>query len=385
MGRIGLGMNVFDASLQRLIELYEAGHRLVLALSGGKDSTICLELMVRAAEETGNLPVEACYMDEEVIYPPVTDYLMRVAEREEIDLLWMVPVNSWNVNAYSRSQPYFRSFDPLYEERWVRQPNPSSEFVEGGSMRDMVNLATYYTPGVEEGIIDLVQVTGIRALESPRRRLAIHSSKGHLTNRDKQSLVRWSRPIYDWSDKDVYLALKKFNWDYCTAYDDFLKAGLTQSQLRVGQPTNGIEGLPVLRAARSLWPDWFSRVCRRLDGVHQAVTYGINALRPDRHSSETWMECFQRLCLKSPVPWIAERSAQAMSRALKAHRKHSDLPFPEVTPCLLCPGNRFLGSWKNMVKALYNGDPAGYRVASLGLKMVDPNTVMGVPDIHYIQ
>ena len=52
MGRLGLGINAFDAAVQRLTALYLAGDRVVVALSGGKDSTVCLELAILAARET---------------------------------------------------------------------------------------------------------------------------------------------------------------------------------------------------------------------------------------------------------------------------------------------------------------------------------------------
>ena len=73
MGQLGLGVNVFDAAVQRLTALYRAGHRVVVALSGGKDSTVCLELAVLAARECDRLPVEAFFVDEEVSVPGVAE------------------------------------------------------------------------------------------------------------------------------------------------------------------------------------------------------------------------------------------------------------------------------------------------------------------------
>ena len=62
-GRRYLGESVFDAGLQRLLNSYEAGHRVLVSTSGGKDSTVCTELAVIAARMAGRLPVELIHRD----------------------------------------------------------------------------------------------------------------------------------------------------------------------------------------------------------------------------------------------------------------------------------------------------------------------------------
>src|SRR5688572_16949050 len=66
--------NVYDAALQRLVDAYKEGHRLVVAFSAGKDSTAVLEMAIQAARITGNLPVEAWMRDEEIMYPGTYEY-----------------------------------------------------------------------------------------------------------------------------------------------------------------------------------------------------------------------------------------------------------------------------------------------------------------------
>ena len=65
----GLGVDVFTAGLNRLIELYEQGDRIMVCMSGGKDSTICAELAIMAATITKRLPVEIIMRDEEIMFP----------------------------------------------------------------------------------------------------------------------------------------------------------------------------------------------------------------------------------------------------------------------------------------------------------------------------
>ncbi|MHC4401042.1 MAG: phosphoadenosine phosphosulfate reductase domain-containing protein, partial [Planctomycetota bacterium] len=254
------------------------------------------------------------------------------------------------------------------------QPFPGAEDLKYLDLSDIVDIETY--PWDWENS-DMIKVVGLRAQESPRRRLAIHSSKGHLTKPDPVTQVISCRPIYDWSDGDVWLAVKKQKWDYNHAYDELYKANVPRTQIRIAPPVLGQQSLHVLSAARTIWPDWFERLCNRLDGVRRIVTHGKRALIPERRSGETWEQCYMRVCANTGIKWIAHRAQQAMDCALRFHGQHSTLPFPEVTPCLLCSGDKNLGSWKKLTFALFSGDPICLRTAPLGLKPVDPETLMG--------
>ena len=115
-------MNVFDAALARLTTEYEAGHRLVVSISGGKDSTCCTELAILAARAAGRLPVEVVIRDEEIMFPGTYEYVERLAERPEVSMTWLV-AHQPIINAFDREQPYFWVCDPLLDpEEWVRQP-----------------------------------------------------------------------------------------------------------------------------------------------------------------------------------------------------------------------------------------------------------------------
>jgi len=369
MGQLKLGINVFDTAVQRLTTLYQAGHRVPVGFSGGKDSTVCLELAVLAARETGRLPVEAFFVDEEVGIPGIAEFIGRTAQRPDVLLRVFVRSEYWFVNAFSRRQPFYKAFDPAAKDRWLRQPFPNAEDAKYRDLSDIVDIETYPWDWQRQ---DMVKVVGLRAQESPRRRLAIHSSKGHLTKPDPTTQVISSRPIYDWKDSDIWLAIRKFKWDYCKAYDALYKANVPRQQLRIAPPVLGPQSLHVLLEARKIWPAWFARLCDRLDGVERVVTYGKRALIPERKSGETWEQCFKRVCLKAGIGWIATRARQGMESALEKHRQHSTLDFPEVIPCFLCSGDKSLGSWKKLTYALYGGDPVCLKTSPLGLRPVDP-------------
>ena len=77
MPRRYLNKSVFDLAIDRMVDLYEEGHRIVVSFSGGKDSGICLEICIIAATMTGRLPVEVVMRGEEIMLPGTFEYSKR--------------------------------------------------------------------------------------------------------------------------------------------------------------------------------------------------------------------------------------------------------------------------------------------------------------------
>jgi predicted phosphoadenosine phosphosulfate sulfurtransferase len=361
-----LGSNVFDMAVQRLVEQYEQGHRLVVSLSGGKDSTCVLECAVIAARMTGRLPVEAVHRDEEIQYPGTFEYLERVHDRDDVDLTWLV-ANQPIINAFDRQMPYWWVFDPLLEpEEWVRQPPPYHRKITALNIEAMVSQDHFPTPPPTQ----LMACIGLRVQESRARLMGLHSSGGYLTKPMARTGVRNVRPIYDWTDGDIWLAIQKNGWDYSKAYDVMNRYGIPRKQLRVGPPTmNPGGGLLLQKVGSVAWPDWWNRVCRRLPSIRSYALYGKRAVVPDRRLGETWKECFQRTCIDTAPAWIAERATTQRDRLIHAHLRHASSPdLPEIESCYGCQSN--LGSWKALTNAAYLGDP--FSVKMSGMPYVEP-------------
>lgn len=352
-GRTYLGMSVFQAAVARCAEQYAAGHRLVVSSSGGKDSAVTLEVAILAATQTGRLPVEVVMRDEEILFPGTFDYLERVAARPEVSMRWVV-AHQPILNAFDRERPYWWVFDPEVDrELWVRQPPDWAEEIPDMNIQALVSPGYYPPPPGKE----LHCVMGLRGQESRNRMMGIHSSGGYLTKPNFLG-VRNLRPVYDWTDADVWLAIHKFGWDYNAAYDVMHRLGINRRDLRISPPTMNPAGGDMLGIAAGAWPEWWNRVTRRLPSTRTYALYGKRAVQAQRRSDETWEQCFFRTCVDTAPAWIAARASEQADKTVRRHLRHSTAPLPQAGKCLQCGT---LGSWRVLAMSMYLGDPFSQR------------------------
>lgn len=362
--RRDLGTDVFNEAINRLVEVYEHGHRVVVSFSTGKDSGVCVELAVIAATITNRLPVEVIMRDEEVMFPGSYEYAERIAARPEIDFHWIYarqPV----INCFNRRQPYFWVFDPLLDPSdWLRQPPGIAYEIPEKNIDSMVT-PNRFPPA--EGK-ELFTVIGLRISESFSRRRGLFASKGHITKPQKYG-VRRIRPIYDWEDGDVWKAILENQWDYNSAYDVLHRHGVKPGQLRIGPPTMNIHGASNLAIARTAWPQWFDKLEQRLPGVRTVAQFGRRAVTPRRMLGESWEQTFWRECVHEAPEWIAERAEKVIKTVLAQHSRHASTPFPQANKCYQC--HAVIGSWKKAAETMYLGDPFAAATGGM-LSYVEP-------------
>lgn len=322
--------NVYEAALERFRYLFAHFDRVVVSFSGGKDSTVCLNLALEVARETGRLPLECYFWDEEAIQPETVEYVERVRQNPDIRLKWLcVPIA--HRNACSRKQPYWHCWNPAEEALWCR-PMPEGAitmipgFFWGATVPDIAHLVY----GREGGTV--ADVRGIRADESIRRYRSVASKlKDNWIGHARAGYSYPVSPIYDWTAFDVWTAPRLFGWDYNRAYDIMSLAGKRIIDQRVCPPF-GEEPLEGLGMYAECWPDLWHKMVNRVHGAATAGKYSTTELyaygKLSRPPGLSWREWTYRLLDLYP-PDLRKVVAAGLGRMIETHKTKTNRPIPE--------------------------------------------------------
>jgi predicted phosphoadenosine phosphosulfate sulfurtransferase len=339
-----LDRDVLEMAYERLEIAFERFDSISVMFSGGKDSTVCLNLAVEVARRLDKLPVDAVFQDEEAIPLQTVDYVRRVGQTGDVNLRWYcLPLK--HRNACSRKHPYWSPWAPEDEEKWVRPLPPEGiTRLKGFPIYPVEKRLTapdanglFYPPS-EHGNVGMVM--GIRAQESLTRRRAVTRKKYEnylipydgLTDNGNLTKVY---PIYDWNEEDVWTAPKLLNWDYNEAYDRLEMAGVPSSVQRCS-PAYGEEPLQKLWTYAQAFPEVWDKMVERVPGAATAARYALTELyayhgRPQRPPDMSW-EDFLMSYVAMYRPKEARLVAERVKYLIGLHYSKTSDPILEDTP-----------------------------------------------------
>jgi predicted phosphoadenosine phosphosulfate sulfurtransferase len=175
-------------------------------------------------------------------------------------------------------------------------------------------------------------------------------SSGSFIARGPASHVDKARPIYDWRDKDVWLAVHRFGWELNAAYSRMYRLRPNAKELRIAVPTS-IEAMTHWADWQVLHPKWWGKVRRRFVNIHSLALFNYDLHRPVRKEGERWQDATYRYLSTNRVE---ERSKleRDINKVLRSHARHSTLPMCQDKPCELC---RF--SWRKLARIAMFGNP----------------------------
>lgn len=282
--------NVYEAAMYRIQFVFENFERVYLSFSGGKDSGLLLNLLLKYMKENNvNRKLGIMVMDNEANYSQSLEFMHKIID-DNIDLLevyWCcLPITlPCTVSSYETTYITWGRDD---KERWVR-PMPKNDYIVNIDNVKKLGMDFYEENMHDKDFYDkfslwfskgesCANLIGIRTDESLNRFRAIMNDR-----KETKKGMQWTRknlgkcfncyPIYDWRTQDIWVANGKFGFEYNRLYDLFYMSGLNISQMRVASPFMS-ESKSSLNLYRVIDPQIWARLCARVAGANFLATYG---------------------------------------------------------------------------------------------------------------
>lgn len=390
--RLAAGADVYALACERMAYVMENHDRVLVAFSGGKDSTavlnIALEVAHREPALRRHLPLRVVFFDEEAIPYETEEYVRRVGLRDDVALEWYcLPVQ--HRNACSRLHPYWWPWAPEDEAKWCRPMPPEAITTLPGfpvwpaeERLTIPNVNGLLAPPPHH----TATLMGIRAQESRIRALAVRRRAvdnyivQHKIGRDRQAAAYngenvWKAyPIYDWRTEDVWAAVRVHGWDYNRAYDLMEMAGVSIAMQRCS-PAFGEEPLQKIHVYAQCFPEVWAGMSERVPGVGAAARYastelyGFGGKKPSKPEGMPWQDFITRYLAKHG-PKERTTIAARIGEAIMRHYRMTTHPILPQSPHPITGLNwKFLlalamrGDFKHRrqeVKQLMDGDARSY-------------------------
>ncbi len=360
-----LPISVLEAARQRIAHLFDLFPRVYLAFSGGKDSSVLLDLTVAEARRR-NRKFGLLFIDLEAQYQVTIDHVQERFRslRDQIEPYWIaLPLHLRN--ASSQIDPYWICWEPGKE--WVR-PIPEEAITDPGFF-------PWFRAGMEfeEFIEDFgewygggescVCMVAIRCSESLDRWRTLTQPKAMFGDlrwtTQRRPHVYSAYPMYDWRTEDVWTYNAKEGAPYNHIYDLMYQAGVSIHGQRICQPYGDDQ-------RRGLWlyhvlePETWPKVVARVTGANLGALYarGRNSLvgqgkviLPNGHTWKSYVE----FLLGSMPSELAEHYKNKIAVFIHWWRENRGLELVDAGDPKL-EAARKIPSWRRVCKVLLKND-----------------------------
>ena len=299
--------NVFDASLERIEYAFDNFDNLCVSFSGGKDSTLMIQLVDMIAKKK-NKQFDVLFIDMEAQYLMTIEHINSLKNKLKTirDFYWVCLPLSLR-NAVSVFEPRWICWEKEKKEKWVREM-PDFAINEDNNIFPFFRYAMEFEEFVpefqkwyqEKKGGKCGSFVGIRCDESLNRFRTIVSTKKETlsgfgwTTRNKPLENSYSiYPIYDYRTEDIWTAMFKNDFEYNYVYELMYKNGLGIHQQRLCQPfgddqKNGLDQYKAIEAEN--WEKLLKRVAGVNFGNIYCRTSALGNIKSEKPKHLTWQE-----------------------------------------------------------------------------------------------
>ncbi|MCI8337922.1 MAG: DUF3440 domain-containing protein [Lachnospiraceae bacterium] len=387
MAKIYKDENVYEAAVKRYETVFKEFDNYYVSVSGGKDSSIMLQLMAQEARRQGK-KFSVLYIDLEAQYRATIEHIDELIDdaKDVVDDWYWVALPLSLRNAVSAIQPKWICWDKKDKDKWVREcptkrkdvalitedtlPEEWDWFFRGMEFEEFIlHFAKWFNE--RHGGKTAVGV-GIRSDESLNRFRTIISSVKE-TYKDYQWTTRahckssvldcWNFfPLYDWRTEDDWIAVAKLDLKFNQIYELMYKNGLSIHEQRLCQPY-GDDQRKGLDQFRALEPETWEKVLNRVEGVNFGNIYCRTSLlgniKSEKPAGMTW-EQYAVFLLESIglyAPEVRDHYHEKIQTFMKWYEKDGIMPedIPDEADKKLESAKK-AASWRRIARAIERND-----------------------------
>lgn len=279
--------NVLEAAIRRVKFIFDNYDKVMVSISGGKDSTVLAYLALQEAK-LRDRRIGLFFFDEEVVYESTAkqiEYLMNLYPENTIRIWLQIEFNL--TNSVSYKEPFLKAWDLNESDKWMRrrksysiknaQWDKKTEVIRNKKMGlDFYDVLTNF----ENLYQNTAFLIGLRAQESLNRWRTM--TKNPVTIGEKE--IYWAThkksnisayPIYDWTFGDVWKYIYDNKISYSKTYDYMYKKGFNIPDIRVSSLIHE-KSFKSICDIPEFEPKTYEKLCKRLSGIQFAQETGKN-------------------------------------------------------------------------------------------------------------
>lgn len=377
MPKLYLDKDVLTAAEERLAHALTRFDHVCFSFSGGKDSSVMVQLAHRVARRL-NKRFSVVFIDLEAQYRSTIAHVEEVLDlvRSSLDEVYWLCLPIQLRNAVSMLQPEWCCWDREEEHRWVRPMPPGAAcdrnhafpWFDGRPFEDFDTVTTQFAGWLaakKGGTLGCG--IGIRSDESFNRfRTIVSESKERLDGRPWTTRLQTPSgpldaynfyPLYDWRTEDVWGAVSRLGLLYNPVYELMWKSGLSIHKARLCQPF-GDDQKQGLDLYRQIEPDTWEKLLDRVNGANFGNIYARTSLlghlksEKPRHLSWQAYAVFLLESLGLQAPEVRDYVYSKIDYFLRWYETNEGLPRAKM------PDSKKDGdpSWERIARALEAND-----------------------------